>query len=145
MSIFSGTFVRLSRPPGCGVIEMRQSPDVFGLTDATSNAGGIASGVCDWAASNSFIASAATIAAAAMRTVLGNVRVFRIITFKSLIGRRLLDMVDDKNVDWPFRRFQLESELFLDGRENRGAAGIDGGQRWRPWRRGPLRHLLRCP
>jgi len=81
MSIFSGTFVRLSRPPGCGVIEMRQSPDVFGLTDATSNAGGFVSGVCDWAASNSFIASAATIAAAAMRTVLGNVGVFRIITF----------------------------------------------------------------
>ena len=38
----SGTFTRLKRPPGCGIISTRPSPDVFGLTDATSNAGGFA-------------------------------------------------------------------------------------------------------
>ncbi len=35
----SGTFTRLRRPPGCGIINTRPSPDVFGLTDVTSNAG----------------------------------------------------------------------------------------------------------
>jgi hypothetical protein len=30
-----------------------------------------------------------------------------------LVGCRLLDVVNDKNVHWPFFRFQFESELFL--------------------------------
>src|SRR5262249_26942001 len=34
-----GTFVAVNRPPGCIPIIMRPSPDLFGLTDATSNEG----------------------------------------------------------------------------------------------------------
>jgi hypothetical protein len=34
-----------------------------------------------------------------------------------LVGCRLLDVVDDEDIDRAFRRFQLESKLFLKGRE----------------------------
>jgi hypothetical protein len=36
-----------------------------------------------------------------------------------LIFRRLLDVVDDQNLDGRFLRFQLEAELFLNGCLNR--------------------------
>jgi hypothetical protein len=38
-----------------------------------------------------------------------------------LILRRHLSMIDDEDLDWCFRRFQLESELFL--RQSLGSSG----------------------
>jgi hypothetical protein len=45
MRFFNRTFVAVKRPPGCVRIGERLSPDVFFLTDATSNFGR-RSGVC---------------------------------------------------------------------------------------------------
>src|SRR5688572_17028229 len=36
---FNGTFVPTKRPPGCVIVCTRPAPDVFCLTDATSNLG----------------------------------------------------------------------------------------------------------
>ena len=59
----NGRFVIVSWPPGVKRICSSLSPDVFSLTDATSNARGPASGVRDCAAIlNPLMASAAAIA-----------------------------------------------------------------------------------
>ncbi len=40
----------------------------------------------------------------------------------ALVGRRPLDVFDDKNIHRPLRGFQFQPKLFFEGREQRGCA-----------------------
>jgi ribosomal protein L32 len=58
----------------------------------------------------------------------------------SIFGR-LLDVIDDKNLNWRFGRFEFQSKLFLERGENRETRWI--GYVARP--RGVLRHVSSPP
>ena len=44
----------------------------------------------------------------------------------SILGR-LLDVIDDKNLNWRFGRFEFQSKLFLERGENRETRWIGNG------------------
>ena len=50
----------------------------------------------------------------------------------TLIRRRPVDALDDKHLDWPAHRFQLQSELFLYRRHERRPCIVGIGARLRP-------------
>src|ERR1700722_6355354 len=58
----------------------------------------------------------------------------------SILGR-LLDVIDDKNLNWRFGRFEFQSKLFPDRGENRETRWIGYGAR----SRGVLRHVSSPP
>src|SRR5262245_34298428 len=64
----------------------------------------------------------------------------------SLVGRQL-GAIDDDDLDWTLCRIQLETELLLNGREQRRAIRIDSGHRWstRRWRQRVRHQLVRRP
>src|SRR5688572_23881873 len=63
----------------------------------------------------------------------------------SSVGSRPLDAVDHQDVDGTSGRLQLEPELFLHGREDRGAVWIDRRKWWSTGWRATLRQLVRRP
>src|SRR5580704_9831135 len=71
----SVALVATKRPPGAGIIDSLLETDLFGFTDATSNAGSVVSVAGAWARS-AMTAPPTTIPAVANRSVLRIVRTF---------------------------------------------------------------------
>src|SRR5262245_25094832 len=94
------TLVAVNRPPGCGMMLTRLLPDLFGLTDATSNVGGR-----DWARGIRPALQATPTTNKARRAM--------------LVRIRALDMVDHKNIGGRLRRLEFQAKLFTQRRKDR--------------------------
>ena len=89
---------------------------MFGLTDATSNAGLAARGGDDWARSSGACGTPMTIDPAITVMAMARWRCCKatwLLSWSaiSVLGR-LLHVIDDQDVDRTFRRFQFQAELF---------------------------------
>src|SRR5207249_11111613 len=127
----SGTFVAVNRPPGAAPSWMKGRPELFGLTDATSNVASDTASCCVCAPSGGSWnrPAAASIPRMGLRTLVVRNRLRNpdeqcvsllmvASNWFTSVFRRLFRTIDDEHFHRGVDRFQLEPKLILQCRED---------------------------